>query len=266
MSKPPGRLSPRQRKNLAIALTAVAGSVDAIGYVVLFHVFTANMTGNTVGIGLGLVEHDWWLLARRGFAVPTFLIGMLWSRFAVHVGRMRHWRHTAAILFGSEALLLAAFAVFGLLLVPGGRVENEASLIYFVLIGLLTLAMGIQNASLSHFGPLSVRTTHVTGNLATLADRMAKFAIWFHESSGRIGLRRTLAGSSAQFSFRETLFLAAVWLSYLGGAIVGAALLAYWGLGAVLPGVTALVLVVILDWTEPILARRNVSKAEPSGV
>jgi uncharacterized membrane protein YoaK (UPF0700 family) len=265
MSKPPGRLSPSQRNNLAIALTAVAGSVDAIGYIVLFHVFTANMTGNTVGIGLGLVEHDWWLLARRGFAVPMFLIGMLWSRFAVHVGRRRRWRHTAALLFGSEAALLGAFAVLGLLLVPGGRVESEASLIYFVLIGLLTLAMGIQNASLSHFGPLSVRTTHVTGNLATLADRMAKFGIWFHESRGRVGVRRTLASARAQLSYRETLFLAAVWVAYLGGAIVGAALLAYWRLAAVIPGVAALVFVVILDWTEPILARRNASKAEPSG-
>jgi uncharacterized membrane protein YoaK (UPF0700 family) len=264
MSKSPGRLSPRQRISLALALTAVAGSVDAIGYVVLFHVFTANMTGNTVGIGLGLVQHDWWLLARRGFAVPMFLVGMLWSRFAVHVGRMRRWRHTAALLFGSEAALLAAFAVLGLILVPEGRVETEASILYFVLIGLLTLAMGIQNASLSHFGPLSVRTTHVTGNLATLADRIAKFGIWFHESSGRNGLRRTLAASSAQLSFHEALFLAAVWFSYLGGAIIGAALLAYWGLGAVIPGVAVLISVAVVDWNEPILARRNASKREPS--
>ena len=44
---------------LAIALTAVAGYVDAVGYLVLAHVFTANMSGNTIAVGRAIVDGDW---------------------------------------------------------------------------------------------------------------------------------------------------------------------------------------------------------------
>jgi uncharacterized membrane protein YoaK (UPF0700 family) len=265
-STAPGRLTPRQRGGLAIALTAVAGSVDAIGYIVLFKVFTANMTGNTVALGMGLVHHDWPLAARRGFAIPMFLIGMLWSRIVAHVGHLRGWRHAASVLFGSEAALLAAFGVFGLLLVPSGELEKDTTGLYFLLLALLSLAMGVQNASLSHFGPLSVRTTHVTGNLATLADEMARFGIWFHETRRRIGLCSTLAASWSELSFRETMFLLFVWLSYFAGAAIGTVLLVFWHLAAVLPGVVILIALLIVDLNDPVLAplaagdRQNASR------
>lgn len=256
MSKPPGRLSPRQRNSLAIALTAVAGSVDAIGYILLVHVFTANMTGNTVGLGMGLVEHDWLLAARRGFAIPMFLIGMLWSRVIVHVGHRRRWRHSASVVFGSEALLLVCFAALGLALVPSGRIEQSAGTLYYVLLALPALAMGVQNASLSHFGPLSVRTTHVTGNLATLADQIAIFGIWF------FGARREgSANRRGRDSLRETGFLAGVWLSYFAGAVIGVTLLAFLHAGAVLPGAAVLVALMLVDWADPILAPAPVGKA-----
>jgi uncharacterized membrane protein YoaK (UPF0700 family) len=35
--------------------------------------------------------------------------------------------------------------------------------------------MGVQNATLSHFGPLSVRTTHVTGTLAKFVDETVRW-------------------------------------------------------------------------------------------
>lgn len=264
MSQPPGRLTPSQRNSLAIALTAVAGSVDAIGYILLYRVFTANMTGNTVAIGMGVVQGDWSLAVRRGFIIPMFLIGMLWSRVIAHLGYRRHWRHSASVLFGSEALLLACFAVAGLLLLPDGRIERSTGSIYFLLVALPALAMGVQNASLSHFGPLSVRTTHVTGNLATLADQMAIFGIWFFGAGRERGGRRALADSCKQDSLHETAFLTAVWLAYLTGAAIGAALLAYWHAGAVLPGVCALIGLMIVDWRNPVLGARERRKREPS--
>jgi uncharacterized membrane protein YoaK (UPF0700 family) len=261
----PGRLTTRQRSGLAIALTAVAGSVDAIGYIVLFKVFTANMTGNTVALGMGLVQHDWLLAARRGFAIPMFLLGMLWSRIVAHVGRLRGWKHSASIMLGSEATLLAGFGILGLLLIPGGRLENDSGILYFLLLALLSLAMGVQNASLSHFGPLNVRTTHVTGNLATLADEMAKFGIWFQASWRRSGLRFTLARLPAKLSFRETMFLLAIWGSYLAGAALGVALLLFWHLAAVLPGVAILFALVVVDLIDPMLAPLAIDNRRAKG-
>jgi uncharacterized membrane protein YoaK (UPF0700 family) len=212
------------------------------------------MTGNTVALGMGLVQHDLLLAARRGFAIPMFLLGMLWSRIIAHVGKLRGWRHAASVLFGSEALLLACFAALGLLLVPGGRLDEDTGPLYYVLLALLSLAMGVQNASLSHFGPLSVRTTHVTGNLATLADEMARFGIWLHAASRQLGFGRALAGAWSELSFREMIFLLAVWFSYFAGAVVGVVLLAVLHLAAVVPGVAILVALVIVDLIDPILA------------
>jgi uncharacterized membrane protein YoaK (UPF0700 family) len=43
----------------ALALTWVAGFVDVVGYMVLYRVFVANMTGNTIALGQGLTAGDW---------------------------------------------------------------------------------------------------------------------------------------------------------------------------------------------------------------
>ena len=36
---------------VALALTWIAGFVDMVGYLVLYRVFVANMTGNTIALG-----------------------------------------------------------------------------------------------------------------------------------------------------------------------------------------------------------------------
>jgi uncharacterized membrane protein YoaK (UPF0700 family) len=254
---PPGRFTPRQRDWLAIALTGVAGSVDSVAYIVLFRVLTAAMTGNTVALGIGFAQWDFSVGARRGFAIPMFLIGMLWSRFVVHLARQRGWRRAATVLFGSEALLLACFAGLGILLFPGGHIERTTGPLYYLMVALPALAMGVQNASLSHFGPLSVRTTHITGDLATLADQIALFGIWFFEARQRLGMRGALAESRKQDSLHETIFLILVWIGYLVGAVIGAFLLFRWSLAAVLPAVAGLLLLIAVDWLNPILAPQS---------
>ncbi len=40
-------------------LTTVGGFVDAVGYIALFEVFTANMSGNSIHIGMYLGQHNW---------------------------------------------------------------------------------------------------------------------------------------------------------------------------------------------------------------
>lgn len=252
----PGRLTRRQRGWLAMALTGVAGSIDVVGYILLVKVLTANMTGNTVALGMGLVDGDMLTAARRGFAIPMFLIGMIWSRVMAHVGQRRGWHHVGSIFFGSEALLLAGFVIAGLAYAPGGHVESDAGASYFLLVALPSLAMGVQNASLSHFGPLSVRTTHITGNLATLADQMARFGIWFFGARTQRGLRGAMRESPRQASFNETVFLTLIWCTYLIGAIIGIALFLMWSIYAVVPAIAVLVALVAVDWANPILAPR----------
>lgn len=63
------------KKGLLLALAFAAGYIDALSYLGLGHVFTANMTGNTVLLGIALAELDGGAIARSGFALAGFLTG-----------------------------------------------------------------------------------------------------------------------------------------------------------------------------------------------
>ena len=44
---------------VALLLTFAAGLVDIVGYVGVFHFFTAHLTGTSVQLGHGLANRDW---------------------------------------------------------------------------------------------------------------------------------------------------------------------------------------------------------------
>jgi hypothetical protein len=63
------------KNRLVLLLTGVGGYVDAVSYVALGRVFTANMTGNTVLLGLSLVQGDAAGAGRSALALGGFLAG-----------------------------------------------------------------------------------------------------------------------------------------------------------------------------------------------
>src|SRR5437870_3704538 len=95
-----------------LAMTAVTGLVDAVSYLALGHVFTANMTGNVVLLGFAVAGAPGLSAARSAAAIVAFLIGaVIGGRMAtaMSVGHRHRWTGAA---FGAEAaLLLAAMAV-----------------------------------------------------------------------------------------------------------------------------------------------------------
>src|SRR3954463_16528359 len=60
---------------LLLALTAVTGFVDAVSYLALGHVFTANMTGNIVFLGFAMTSAPGLSIARSAAALGAFAIG-----------------------------------------------------------------------------------------------------------------------------------------------------------------------------------------------
>jgi uncharacterized membrane protein YoaK (UPF0700 family) len=242
-----------QATALAAMLTFVAGFVDLVGYVALYHVFTANMTGNTIAIGRGLFENDIGVALRRGFAIPMFVLGLLASRLCVHVATRRRVRSIAGWLFAAEALLLAAFVVLGHGMPSDAAIEQTP--LYYLLVALPAFAMGLQNATLTHFGPLSVRTTHVTGNLAKFADAFAQYLVWLHARIAVTHRLPLLAESHQEPSFRKSLLLAGVFLCYLAGAIIGAWLYSRFRLLALIVPIAGLVAIVAVEFRWPRLPR-----------
>src|SRR5919199_3517938 len=99
---------------LLITLTFVTGLVDAVSFLKLGHVFTANMTGNVVFLGFalagaGVVSPVNSLVALAAFLFGAVGGGRLAERFGEHRGRM----------LAAATVIEAALVVISLALVVG---------------------------------------------------------------------------------------------------------------------------------------------------
>src|SRR5882724_2779755 len=91
---------------LLYLFTAVTGLVDAVSYIALGHVFTANMTGNIVFLGFALAGVPGVSALRSLTALAAFLVGaLIGGRLATNLAPLsgNRWRTTA---FGIEAAFL----------------------------------------------------------------------------------------------------------------------------------------------------------------
>jgi uncharacterized membrane protein YoaK (UPF0700 family) len=171
---------------LAVGLSALAGFVDALGFLSLGGFFVSFMTGNTTRLGIELAEGrlDGILLA--GIIIILFVIGVICGSLVGHVGR--HRRHAAVLAFVTLALALSA----GLDTIGLGVAAA----------GVLALAMGAENAVFQRDGEVTIGLTYMTGTLVKMGQRLA----------GAL-----LGGPKLAFLRHFTL-----WLSLLGGALLGA--------------------------------------------
>ncbi|HUJ38977.1 MAG TPA: YoaK family protein [Candidatus Acidoferrales bacterium] len=163
---PDPMLSRARRDSFVLLLAWAAGGVDAIGYFGLNHVFTANMTGNTVLLGLSLGEGRSLAAISNLIALVGFAAGVALGALIVESGgRPGTWdRRVTAALF-LEAVMLAAFTVLWHLS-PGRRLPGSAVL--YILIAFSALAMGIQSAAVRRLNLPGVATTYVTGTITSL--------------------------------------------------------------------------------------------------
>jgi uncharacterized membrane protein YoaK (UPF0700 family) len=205
----------RLRNTLLLLLTCAAGYVDAIGYQELDRVFTANMTGNTVLLGLALVEADSPAALRSGLALAGFLVGGALGACVVERSQPANvWPLPVTVALTLEWGILLAFAIGWLW---SGQVFSIPTA-RAVLIVLSAAAMGVQSAAVRRLDVSGIATTYLTGTLTTC---VARFVSWVHRLSTS-GATPALGaegypGQPLQPS-RSAAFLAAVWLVYLGGA------------------------------------------------
>lgn len=140
-----------------------AGFVDTVGFVALFGLFTAHVTGNFVLIGASIAEFHGGIIAKL-IALPVFiLVVALTHLYVTH--RQRRNRNPVAALTLFEAFFLASFMAVGLVASPFGYSDSPAAIVT----GMLAVtAMAIQNAGArSVFAALSP-TTVMTGNVTQI--------------------------------------------------------------------------------------------------
>ncbi|WP_406435469.1 DUF1275 domain-containing protein [Streptomyces sp. NBC_00631] len=147
-----------------LALMLVSGLIDAVSYLGLGHVFTANMTGNVVILGFAAAGTPGFSVPRSATSLAAFLLGAaVGGRVAARFGagsRRRWTRVTLAV----EAALLAVSAVAAL-------AWSGTTATRYVLITLTAFAMGLRNANVRKLGvrdltATTVLTTTLTGLLS----------------------------------------------------------------------------------------------------
>jgi uncharacterized membrane protein YoaK (UPF0700 family) len=148
-----------------LTLTVVTGLIDAVSYLGLGHVFTANMTGNVVLLGFAAAGTPGLSFFRSGLALVAFVVGAaIGGRMAVQWSTsQRHF--LAVVACGIEAVLLAA--AMAVSLGAGTGPEIDAPRLYAV-IGLTGLAMGVRNATVRKLGVADLTTTVLTLAIAGL--------------------------------------------------------------------------------------------------
>jgi uncharacterized membrane protein YoaK (UPF0700 family) len=94
-------------------LTVVSGMVDAVSYLGLGHVFTANMTGNVVLLGFAAAGAPGFSIPASLTSLGSFLVGAAAAgRVTMHVTSRRQWLLIAMTiegLFAGAAAVVSAF-------------------------------------------------------------------------------------------------------------------------------------------------------------
>jgi uncharacterized membrane protein YoaK (UPF0700 family) len=217
---------------LLVALTFVTGLVDAFSYLVLGHVFVANMTGNVVFLGFALVGAPGFSIGASVVALASFWLGALvggnfGKRHGTHRGRLLSTGTGIEAVFIGTSVILAALS--GSPVTAGYR---------YALIAVLALALGVQNAAARQIAVPDLTTTVLTLTITGMAADSA------------------IVGGKGSKSGRRLIAVAAM----LVGAIVGAVCVLH--VHIVFALVIALLLLVIVGVTIRVLGRTDPSWAD----
>jgi uncharacterized membrane protein YoaK (UPF0700 family) len=142
---------------LACALSALAGYVDAIGFLHLGGLFVSFMSGNSTRMGVSLAEGQWSSALESLGLIALFVVGAAGGSLIV----LGHGTNRQPWVLLAEALLLGAGALayaFGL--------SNIA-------VAAIVLAMGLENAVFQIRGGGGLGLTYVTGALVKVGQLAA---------------------------------------------------------------------------------------------
>jgi uncharacterized membrane protein YoaK (UPF0700 family) len=185
-----------------LILTLVSGLVDAVSYLGLGRVFTANMTGNVVVLGFAAAGAPGFSAPASLTSLGAFLLGAI---CAGRVGtRMSRRGRLLMLAMLTEVVLVSATAAIAFL---SSTVASGAG--RYTVIAVLAFAMGVRNATVRRIAVPDMTTTVLTMTLTGLAA----------DSS--------LAGGTNKGAGRRASAVAAM----LIGAVTGAALYLHLGPG-----------------------------------
>jgi uncharacterized membrane protein YoaK (UPF0700 family) len=187
-------------------LALIAGYVDTVGFVALFGLFTAHVTGNFVLIGAEVAGVGQGVLLKL-LAFPAFIVGIALSSALFKFLERNHSAHAPSALYMLQAMLLVCFLVTGLTATPI-KAANASMVLVCGVLG--TMAMGVQNARGRLLQVTGLPNTVMTGNVTQVVLDVIEL---MHRGAG--------GGHGQQVRGRLEATLAAM-CGFALGAIVGA--------------------------------------------
>lgn len=160
---------PKRAAALTIGLGFVAGYVDTVGFVALFGLFTAHVTGNFVLIGSTLAHSSGSVLLKL-LVFPAFILAVAMTRL-IELWLERRGRAPVRPLLLLQIALLVGFTILGVMASPVSDAEAPLAMAAGIF---GAAAMGVQNASarlvLTELAPTTVMTGNVTQLVIDVVD------------------------------------------------------------------------------------------------
>lgn len=193
-----------------MGLSALAGYVDAVGFMALGGFFVSFMSGNTTRMAVGLADHAA-AASRAGGLIALFVAGVVLGSL---VGRTARLPKVGVLLTVSG--LLGAGACAGALGYP------------LIAAAGMALAMGAENAVFARDGDVQIGLTYMTGTLVKMGQRLAG----------------ALLGDAAW----DWWPFALLWAGLATGAVIGALAYAAIGLAALWIAAGAAFMAALFAW------------------
>jgi uncharacterized membrane protein YoaK (UPF0700 family) len=254
----PDRRQHRNKSVVALVLTCGAGAVDIVGYLSAYHTFTAHMTGATVHFGNAVFNGKFSDAAVSATVLVAFVCGSLAGRVLIEVGSRKKLRSIASWTLGIEAVLLAVVASQ----LPGGFAASAGPRYPKLALALLAGAMGLQTATITRVGALTVHTTFVTGMINKFCQLFSQTLFDTYDVSVANPASAAIARAHRAKTARSALFIFSIWCSYAAGAIGGTWLHSRYQLRALYVPVAILCLAILADRIIPLSVEEEKDQAE----
>jgi len=253
----------RLQSRLAISLSWIAGYANVIT-LTMCGVAVSHVTGNVTHVGQHLGSFNLGALSFVAFLVVAFFFGGGGAGSMLELARLRGFRSIYALPVASEAVVLAVVA---LTLEYQNHAIGEDRGAVWLMSGAASVAMGIQNATITRISGAVVRTTHLTGVLTDLGLEGSQLLLWW--CSKLRGGRASRPRRAWRVSLRHTTTLRiALLVSIFGSFIFGvtAGVLAYRFAPdyAMTVPVAFLIWILYMDWRKTIAEVRQIDPLRDS--
>jgi uncharacterized membrane protein YoaK (UPF0700 family) len=247
----------RQKSKLAISLSWVGGFTNVIALLATGQM-VSHMTGMTTWFGQAVVHGEWRSSLFLGFTVLMFFVGAAASAVLTEGARRRGVRSKYILPMLLEVALLVTFMV-GLELLHAGRLGDGHAAVWWMA-ATASMAMGLQNATITRISGNVVRTTHLTGVITDLGLEGVQYLYWWRDRTrsrhwSRNG--RLFRVSRRHPTVLRLALLASIFGSFLLGVVIGS--WAYWRWPAYAMGfpIAFLLWIVWQDYRKPIADTRE---------